>query len=478
MNQAALGRYLDGEEPDQEPRTTGHVHLKGSPASPTVEASTTVSFHGWPRLERDVIRASARSDGEGVGLEVTLVHDSTRVLTLEGRSGPFSVASGTSPLPDGTPIDLTLTSEPIDLGRFSPLLPPSVDVSGRLEIDATVKGDMPDLSLEGRLEARTVEVSLADGSRVTAEASIQLGGRTTAPTLSGEVRIPQAVILIPEEAPNLLPAEGTAVLWEETSFAAGDSLETAPRTPRPAPMTLPEGTTIDLTIRIPSRFLIRGRGLDVEMAGELQVELEEGMPTPVGSLRPVSGRLNLLGRTFRIDEGSVTFFGQDAVDPALDLGLRLDLSGTEFRVRVTGTAQAPELALSSTPEMPEGDILSFLLFGQRMDDLDSGQMGLLQDRTLDIAQSYAAARLEAAIGQRLGVDLVQIEDSLEEDEATTLTVGKYLSPKALVKLEQELGGSGGSALHLEYQLIRQLFLETFVSRELSSGAEVSWSKDY
>jgi len=476
-------RYLDGEAPDREPRISGQVHLHGSPANPTVEARTALTFHGWSRLERDVLRASARSDGEGVRIEVALVHDSLQVLTLKGRSGPISVAPGSSLLPEGTPIDLSLATDYIDLDRFAPLLPPSMDVAGTLELDATIKGNMPDLATEGTLDLNSVEVSLSDGSQAIASADIEIRGRTTRPELRGEIRIPQAVIRIPEEQPNLLPAEGTAILWDETTFAtadstAADSTGVGRRDVPPAPFVLPEGTALELAIRIPSRFWIRGRGLDVEMAGDLQVKLEDGMPTPVGSLRPVSGRLQLLGRTFRVQEGSVTFYGQDALDPTLDLGLRLELNDVEVRVSVTGTATAPELALSSTPEMPEGDIFSFLLFGERMDDLDSAQMGLLQDRALDVAQSYAAARLEAELGQRLGVDLVQIDDNSGDGEATTLTVGKYLSPKALVKLEQELGGSGESALHLEYQLIKRLFLETFVSRELSSGAEVSWSKNY
>ena len=97
----------------------------------------------------------------------------------------------------------------------------------------------------------------------------------------------------------------------------------------------------------------------------------------------------------------------------------------------------PELALSSDPEMPDGDILAYLLFGRRLDDLDSAQVGLLEERTVDVARQFAASRIEAEVSKRLGVDLVRIHGG---GRRTTLTLGKYLSPRALVKLEQALGG--------------------------------------
>ena len=47
------------------------------------------------------------------------------------------------------------------------------------------------------------------------------------------------------------------------------------------------------------RFWLRGRGLDVELAGQLQLALQEGAPTVVGELGPVGGVLVVLGRTFQ-----------------------------------------------------------------------------------------------------------------------------------------------------------------------------------
>jgi translocation and assembly module TamB len=72
----------------------------------------------------------------------------------------------------------------------------------------------------------------------------------------------------------------------------------------------------DITVKIPHRFYIRGRGMDSEWEGNLAVTGPLSGPSLTGSLQPVRGTLDILSRPFAFDKGDITFFGGDSINRA------------------------------------------------------------------------------------------------------------------------------------------------------------------
>jgi autotransporter translocation and assembly factor TamB len=406
---------------------------------------------------------------------------------------------------------LLASSSDLRLSDFDNLLPPRYGMTGTGSFNLTAKGPVADPKLEGVLSFNKMGLSTADGSRVSASGRIDLSGSRRSPALDGSIEIHNGLILIPDRPKELHPAEGVAILWDiERGETAGDSSASSPGGLEPgrqgtaAPAgseiesqavaagdsaggvsavqtpsdTLGTPIALDVGVAIPAGLWIRGRGLEVEMAGDLRLIQKGGAPTVAGELRAVRGRLVFLGRQFAVERGDAVFYGGDEIDPSLDLVLATTVEDRIIRVLFQGTATKPELSLTSEPELTEGDIMSLLVFGRTTDELDNDQVDLLGSRAKDIAAAFGTSKLETKLAQQLGVDMVRIGKESGNGGGSSLIIGKYISPRVLLKYEQVLEERTRFFVNLEYFLTRHFKVETLIGHQSQSAVELNWTKDY
>ena len=374
-------------------------------------------------------------------------------------------------------LSLRVETHDLPLEEFDPLLPGNAGVSGKLGLLLAAEGPVGDPALEGEIDARGIRLSMADGTYLSAGAELQIAGTGRRPSVAGRVEVARGLIIIPEPPKNLHPTEGRAVLWE-TPAATTTAASLPPAAEDGAPATPAIAPTLDIRVEIPSGLWLRGRGLAVEMAGDLRMVHTGGIPVIAGELRAVRGHLVFLERIFQVETGRATFYGEDEINPSLDLVLATRIGGTAIQVLFQGTAQRPEISFTSDPEMEEGDIVAFLLFGRPLDELDNDQMNLLQRRATEVAASYGTAQLEARLSRQLGVDMVTIRPGGSRNGATSLIVGKYLSRRVLLRHEQALEGSAAFFVNLEYFLNRHMKIDTMVGSHSQSGIELNWATEY
>ncbi len=483
----------------------GRVRTSGSPAAPWTAGELRVGFRDNEQLDALRIRTGLSVGGEGQppahldagglswrqrGILATVVlEDADSVLAVIEALAP-------SPLPEPRTDSLSVRFEAhqMSLARLQPFLPGGLSLKGRLDADPRVSGMIvpgeaqPVLDLAGAVRLQDLRLGMPDGSWAALGGEVRLAGNTKQPGIEGGFDIEGALIRLPDPPPTLLPAKGDAMLWttsadvprdsvaqekesgpgseEVSAVSAGDSLSAAP----------PE---LAVAIRCPGGLWLRGQGLDVELAGDLMLRVRDGKPALGGELEAVQGTIKQLGHVFELERGQVVFYADEAdLDPDLDLVLGVQVSPYVIRIEVTGTANQPQLAFSSEPELSEGDIISTLLFGKPADELDEGQSGLLADRATEIAASYGASKLQERVAKQLGLDVVSISPKSGESETTTLTVGKYLNPKVMVRYEQLLRESSAFFVHLDYLLARQLKVHTQVSQGEASGVELKWERNW
>ncbi len=487
LPRALLQLPPDPTAPD--PTLAGSVAMTGTAAAPSLDADITLGFPDWPKLASFTARFLGRvrpagTDSSGVTARLTLDGLQRHLLSAAfAWPGELSLAPVQWQPGDGG-VDGRITSEDIPLANFDSLLPASTSLGGTCRMELSATGPTNAAELDGRLTLNGARIALADGNRVTGSGKLDLGGTTADPHIRGDITITQGVIRIPEAQRDLLPASGTSMLWEIQDSSAVDTTGTdssgvaMPARPRPPAdvATLPGG--VDVTVRIPSGLLLRGRGLEVELAGQLHVQRQEGMPTVVGQLETVRGSLRYLGRIFKVDRGIVGFYGDDTLDPTLDISLSTTVGSYQITIQFTGTALKPRLALSSTPSLEQGDIIAVLVFGEPLDQLDTDQMNLVRRRTTDLLAIYGSSLLDSSVGQQLGVDMITVAEGRNENEGSALVVAKYLSPKVLLKYEQALSDWTMFFITLEYRFFGDFNLQTIVGRNGESGAELNWSHDY
>ncbi|HVL40702.1 MAG TPA: translocation/assembly module TamB domain-containing protein, partial [Brevundimonas sp.] len=213
-----------------------------------------------------------------------------------------------------------------------------------------------------------------------------------------------------------------------------------------------------------------GRGLNVEMNVNARVTGTISRPILSGNARVVRGDYDFAGKRFVFDQrGSVSL----STNPEL---IRLDLSATRddpaltATIRVTGTAARPEIALTSTPSLPQDEILSQVLFGRSASQLSG----------------FEAAQLAAGVAALAGGGGFDVIGNLRElagldrlsfgGEASGLTVagGRYISDD--VYLEIIGGGESGAAVNVEWQVRRNLTISSKVSGTGEASLSIRWRR--
>ncbi len=446
----------------------------------------TITFPGWPRLEPYRIDLSANLPaGTEPQVDVGL-HWRTTSNKGRGKAAiPIEPLTATARVPltlkgpqpiqvdHSRPFAASVVAKEWALGSLAAWMPPGSELTGRVNADIQVEGPFDDTGLGGWLSVTDGHIRTDDGSRGNIAGRIDLAGTTTAPNVTGNLTISQARIQIPSPAPTLLPTQGPSMLWQLRPVEAGADSATVASTTN---ATAIEMLDLGIDVRIPGAFWLRGRGLNVELAGDLALVFRRARPSLLGTLRAVRGDLSFVGSRFQIERGRVDFFGDDKIDPELDLKLSRQQGNVTVSVQVSGRASDPKLELSSVPQMEQGDIISYLLFGRRSDDLDREQSDLVEAQALGALQMFAIPGLEDQFSQQLGLDLVQLKNGTE-NAGLSVVVGKYLSPRALLKYEQDLTDNQ-FVINLEYWLTRSLKLETRTNRQANSGIEINWSREY
>jgi translocation and assembly module TamB len=107
----------------------------------------------------------------------------------------------------------------------------------------------------------------------------------------------------------------------------------------------------------------RGAQLRVQLRGRLNAEILDE-PKVTGQIQLARGKLDVQGKQFDIDNGTVTFQPDDPANPIVVASAHWD-SPDGYRVQAdfVGPVKTGNLTLRSEPALQENEILSLLLFG-------------------------------------------------------------------------------------------------------------------
>ena len=236
---------------------------------------------------------------------------------------------------------------------------------------------------------------------------------------------------------------------------------------------------LDVTVRIPNQFFVRGYGLECEWSGLLRIDSPIDRPSVEGRLKAVRGSLDILGKTFKLAEGEVRFDGGWPVSPLLDIDMEYVASNLTANILVSGTASRPKLTLTSQPVYAQDEIISQIMFGQ-----SSGSLSHVQ--AIQLASSVAALTGFGGgvmdVGRKLlGVDVFRVNsdnDGEQSDVSTTsLEVGTYVRDNIYVGMEQGMGKEADTGAVVQIELLPSLEVQARAgSKDTEVGLE--WKKNY
>ena len=316
--------------------------------------------------------------------------------------------------------------------------------SGTLSIAGTIGVLQPNLPVSLTVTAHDAQLLASDLLNATANVDLSLHGELTGNLAAGgEIRVAKANIKIPDSLP-----QSVAVL---NVRRAG---EKPPPTSAPGP-----SIGLALTIDAPEQVFVRGRGLDAEMGGKLKIGGTAAAPTIEGGFDLRHGTFSLAGQTLNFTSGKVAFGGMGLagkLDPSLDFVAQSTTSALTATLTVTGYADAPKLQLSSTPDLPQDEILGQLLFGQSTQQLSPFQLAAIAQAAASFGGVGGGDPL-AAVRGGLGLDRLSV-NAASGSRSATVEAGRYVANGVYVGAKQ--GTSGGSQAQVQIDLTKHFKVQT------------------
>lgn len=387
-----------------------------------------------------------RGSLSGVGLRVRSALTGTDITGVEARG--------------------TFTGSRLALTRFSGTAPNGGRISGSGFVDlsdiSATRGPQIDL----RMAARNAAILDLENMGATVTGPLRIVSNGVGGTIAGRL-------------------EATSARWQ---LGASEVLAELPNVEnteinRPSDIAPAAASTVPwrflIDVRAPGGIEVDGIGLDSEWRSDgLRLRGTTDDPRVGGSVSivPRQGFYSFAGTRFEITRGEIDFDESLPIDPRIDLTAATDVNGLSVEVDVTGNASQPAIAFSSTPALPEEELLARLLFGGSITDLSATD-------ALQLGAAVASLRGGGGTGpinqlrNAIGLDRLRIigaDPAL--DRGTAVALGKNFGRRFYVEIITD--GAGYNASELEFRVTSWLNLLSTVSTIGRHQAAVEYRRDY
>jgi translocation and assembly module TamB len=354
--------------------------------------------------------------------------------------------------------------------------------SGEGRLDLTGEAESAGLTLRRlNLDLQMQQFTLIHTPALEAvvSATIALHGSLESMLATGTVTVSPARIQV---GGKLVGGPDTVQPWQLTVdgvYGPGPQKSTpaAPVSVARQPAALPF-LRADLQLEFPRNVWARGAGTAIELSGTLTVRKELREPFVLsGTLETVRGFASFYSGRHTLEQGRVTFTGTPDLNPVLDATLTRGVSGYAVSVHVSGRVQSPQLRLSSTPDLPQADIVTLLVLGKTTDRLTDAERSRISGRAQQIVGNVSAGELEQFLAKPLGLDALDIQTG-EKLGNEKVSVGRYITQDIFLSYERQQGDETSNKVGVEYSINRHLKVRGSSSNTGDSALDVLWRIDY
>ena len=364
----------------------------------------------------------------GIEIEAALANGTARITAAgQPREGGRIQAQGSLGLTAPYPVDLSLGLDQVVYSS-----PPTLktSASGDLALSGAI---LSGGALSGRIVLGETTVNLALGSSGGTLADVQHRGATA----------------------EVLATRRRAGLDQRGAGVVGGKAQLA----------------LDVTVSAPNRIFVRGRGLDAELGGELQITGRTGAVVPIGSFKLIRGRLDILGRRLDLTEGELLL--QGSVEPTVRLVASTTAEDVSVQIVTEGAATAPVVSLTSTPDLPEDEILALLLFGRGLDKISAFQALQLANAVRTLLGNGGEG-IVGNIRSRFGLD--DLDVGTDANGNVAVRAGKYISENAYADVS--VNAKGESQVELNLDITPNLTARGRAGSTGETGLGLFFEKDY
>ena len=340
----------------------------------------------------------------------------------------------------------------------------SVNAQGSVGL-AAESGFPVDLTL--RLD--NAQLAKSDALSATSSGQVHFTHNKTGGLVQGTITLPNARYEVIKQ--------GAAEVPELTGVRRKSAIRVARPTDRPKPEPV-STIKLDLRVRAENQLFVSGMGLESEWSMDLRIGGTTAAPQIGGGLDLVRGTFSFAGKRFEVNKGQIRFRGGALADPDINIQATTATSDVTVVINITGTGNHPQIAFTSSPVLPQDEVLSRLLFGASPANLSATE-------ALQLAAALNSLRPSSGGGlnplgklrSATGFDRLRIlgADS-ETGRGTSLAAGKYITKNIYVEIITD--AKGQTATQIQIALTRALSLLSSAGSFGGSNASLKYSKDY
>ncbi len=402
------------------------------------------------------VKANVLLDNNNVKIDTFLIKSREGQMTINGNINPLAFIQKSS-------IPTPLSGLQIRFREFNPIDHRNYNLT--ISGDAALKGTTDSILFSGDLNIPRAEINLPS--------VLQLMGRTSAPQLPAPLLV---------EELKKIQADDSVII----------TLRPVKSTDKPEESELLKKIQGNLRVKIPRNTWIKNQDMRAELSGDVELMKHRNFFELFGTVEVLRGQYNLLGKVFIIESGTIAFQGGEKMNPLLNFQAAYNFRDPnrqqkKLLAHISGEMLSPEIKFTLDGQaVAEGDALSYILFGTRMDALTTGQRENMNQTfdalglTENLAASGLSSQLTKILNKTLNVDYIEVK-SKGSFESGSVEIGKYLTNKLFVNYSRNFGNYQNDEtiseyeVKVEYEIFKFLFLQ-LTSSPVRNGIDVVFKK--
>lgn len=239
----------------------------------------------------------------------------------------------------------------------------------------------------------------------------------------------------------------------------------------------PSNWKLDIRLRADNQLFVSGMGLESEWRTSMRIGGTTGQPSVIGRLQVVRGTYSFAGRELQLDDASTIRFNGPLLEPDLDITASTTIDDVAAIIKIGGNAQHPQFTFTSTPALPQDEVLSRLLFGTSLDSLTPIQGVQLAAALNSLRGGGGGLNPVGKLRGATGLDRLRLlgaDDST--GRGTSIAAGKYISNNIYVEVVTD--AKGFTQTQLTIALTRALSILSQAGGVTGPAVTVRYSKQY
>lgn len=229
----------------------------------------------------------------------------------------------------------------------------------------------------------------------------------------------------------------------------------------------------DLNINIiaPQKLFLHGMGLNVELGGQINLRNMGPVMQPVGSFKMIRGEINLLGQRLNLNAGTATLTGN--LQPLLNFTASTNVDKIAINISLSGTSNDMKILLTSSPDLPQGEILAHLLFNHDLKHLSPLQLTQIIST---LAQFSGDNNIDVLGNLRQASGLANLDINSDENGDIGLSAGRYLTRSTYVNLTATQKGHTKATVN--WDISQHIKTKAQISSDNNNSAGIFFERDY